>query len=145
MKASVKVGGIAFALSPFGIILGVALVVSGTSADAGSAFAAVASVTSCSTGSAEVGADMGDGETLTQDMMNNAEIIYQTGVGLGVPQYGEIIAVATAIQESKLTNLDYGDRDSLGLFQQRPSQGRSTGPRRTVHRQPDLHPRRLRR
>ncbi|HTJ67910.1 MAG TPA: C40 family peptidase [Actinospica sp.] len=126
MKASVKVGGIAFALSPFGIILGVALVVSGTSADAGSAFAAVASVTSCSTGSAEVGADMGDGETLTQDMMNNAEIIYQTGVGLGVPQYGEVIAVATAIQESKLTNLDYGDRDSLGLFQQRPSQGWGT-------------------
>ena len=36
------------------------------------------------------------------------------------------IAIATAIQESKLRNLDYGDRDSLGLFQQRPSQGWGT-------------------
>jgi cell wall-associated NlpC family hydrolase len=126
MKASAKGIGVAVALSPFGIILGVALVVSGTSADAGSAFAAVASVTSCATGSAEVGTDLGDGEKLTQDMMNNASIIYQVGVGLGVPQYGEIIAIATAIQESKLTNLDYGDRDSLGLFQQRPSQGWGT-------------------
>src|SRR5699024_6562435 len=36
------------------------------------------------------------------------------------------IAVATAIQESKLRNISYGDRDSLGLFQQRPSQGWGT-------------------
>jgi hypothetical protein len=34
-----------------------------------------------------------------------------------------VIALATAQQESRLRNLDYGDRDSLGLFQQRPSQG----------------------
>jgi hypothetical protein len=37
-----------------------------------------------------------------------------------------VIAVATAIQESSLNNLDQGDRDSLGLFQQRPSQGWGT-------------------
>jgi hypothetical protein len=36
------------------------------------------------------------------------------------------IAPATAMQESGLRNLDYGDRDSLGLFQQRPSQGWGT-------------------
>jgi hypothetical protein len=36
------------------------------------------------------------------------------------------VALATALQESKLRNLDYGDRDSLGLFQQRPSQGWGT-------------------
>ena len=36
------------------------------------------------------------------------------------------IALATAYQESKLRNLDHGDRDSLGLFQQRPSQGWGT-------------------
>ncbi len=36
------------------------------------------------------------------------------------------MALATAIQESSLRNLDYGDRDSLGLFQQRPSQGWGT-------------------
>ena len=126
MKASLKGISAAVALGPIAIILGVALIVSGTSADAGSAFAAVASITSCSTGSAEVGTNLGDGETLTQDIMNNAQIIYQVGVGLSVPQYGEIIAIATAIQESRLTNLDYGDRDSLGLFQQRPSQGWGT-------------------
>jgi hypothetical protein len=36
------------------------------------------------------------------------------------------IAVAVAIQESDLQNLPYGDSDSLGLFQQRPSQGWGT-------------------
>ena len=45
---------------------------------------------------------------------------------MGVPEYGVAIAEATAIQESKLTNLGYGDRDSLGLFQQRPSEGWGT-------------------
>jgi hypothetical protein len=37
-----------------------------------------------------------------------------------------VIALATAQQESRLRNLDYGDRDSLGLFQQRPSSGWGT-------------------
>jgi murein DD-endopeptidase MepM/ murein hydrolase activator NlpD len=37
-----------------------------------------------------------------------------------------VIALATALQESGLRNLDYGDRDSLGAFQQRPSQGWGT-------------------
>ncbi|WP_313409610.1 hypothetical protein [Aeromicrobium sp.] len=36
------------------------------------------------------------------------------------------IAIATAYQESKIRNIDYGDRDSVGLFQQRPSQGWGT-------------------
>ncbi len=36
------------------------------------------------------------------------------------------IAYATALQESKLENLDYGDRDSVGIFQQRPSKGWGT-------------------
>ena len=43
-----------------------------------------------------------------------------------LPARAATIAVATAMQESKLVNLDYGDRDSLGLFQQRPSQGWGT-------------------
>lgn len=45
------------------------------------------------------------------------------GLSLDVPRKGQIIALATAMQESRLRNLGYGDRDSLGLFQQRPSQG----------------------
>jgi len=36
------------------------------------------------------------------------------------------IAYATAFQESKLENLTYGDRDSVGIFQQRPSEGWGT-------------------
>ncbi|MGH8890692.1 MAG: heavy metal transporter, partial [Acidothermaceae bacterium] len=40
-----------------------------------------------------------------------------------LPQRALIVAIATAQQESKLQNLNYGDADSVGLFQQRPSQG----------------------
>ena len=40
-----------------------------------------------------------------------------------LPKQAVIIAYATALQESKMQNLDYGDLDSVGVFQQRPSQG----------------------
>ena len=53
----------------------------------------------------------------------NARIIVQVGRDLGVPDYGIVIALATAMQESSLRNIDWGDRDSVGLFQQRPSSG----------------------
>lgn len=43
-----------------------------------------------------------------------------------LPQRALTIAYATALQESDLENLDYGDRDSVGVFQQRPSQGWGT-------------------
>jgi hypothetical protein len=56
----------------------------------------------------------------------NASTIAAVGIKLGVPVYGVEIAVATALQESKLHNLSSGDRDSVGLFQQRPSQGWGT-------------------
>lgn len=59
----------------------------------------------------------------SREQMNNAATIVAAGKQLGVPEYGWVIALATAIQESGLRNLTYGDRDSLGLFQQRPSQG----------------------
>jgi cell wall-associated NlpC family hydrolase len=60
------------------------------------------------------------------EQVPNAEIIQATGVAMGVPVRGQIVALATALQESGLRNLTYGDRDSLGLFQQRPSQGWGT-------------------
>lgn len=44
----------------------------------------------------------------------------------GLPPRATTIAIATAFQESKIRNIDYGDRDSVGLFQQRPSQGWGT-------------------
>ena len=63
---------------------------------------------------------------LNSEMRQNAEIIYQEGKKLGVSDYGIVIALATAMQESSLKNIDYGDRDSVGLFQQRTSQGWGT-------------------
>ncbi|WP_442788554.1 C40 family peptidase [Kitasatospora sp. YST-16] len=56
----------------------------------------------------------------------NAKVIVATGIAMQVPARGQVIALATALQESGLQNLSYGDRDSLGLFQQRPSQGWGT-------------------
>nr|WNW40685.1 C40 family peptidase [Streptomyces sp. Li-HN-5-13] len=57
------------------------------------------------------------------EQIPNAKTIQATGVTMHIPVRGQVIALATALQESGLRNLDYGDRDSLGLFQQRPSQG----------------------
>lgn len=56
----------------------------------------------------------------------NASLIAAISVRRGLPPRAASIALATAYQESKLYNIDYGDRDSLGLFQQRPSQGWGT-------------------
>ncbi|MFD2414801.1 C40 family peptidase [Amycolatopsis pigmentata] len=57
------------------------------------------------------------------EQLANAATIVAVGKQLGVPEHGWVIAIAAALQESGLRNLDHGDRDSLGLFQQRPSQG----------------------
>ncbi|WP_189934218.1 heavy metal transporter [Streptomyces aurantiogriseus] len=56
----------------------------------------------------------------------NAATIAAVGTDRGMPERAVTIALATALQESALRNLDHGDRDSLGLFQQRPSQGWGT-------------------
>ncbi|WP_328346151.1 hypothetical protein [Micromonospora sp. NBC_00421] len=78
---------------------------------------------------------------LTQLQMDNAAVIVEVGVDLGVPRRGLVVAVATAMQESDLHNLasdvlpesyDHphqgsgSDHDSVGLFQQRPSSGWGT-------------------
>lgn len=67
---------------------------------------------------------------LTEDQVRNAAIIIKVGQDLKVPPRGWVIAVATALQESRLTNLPHlgprNDHDSIGLFQQRPSQGWGT-------------------
>ena len=56
----------------------------------------------------------------------NATTIAAVGKRMGLPDHAVTVAVATALQESGLRNLMHGDRDSLGLFQQRPSQGWGT-------------------
>jgi hypothetical protein len=58
---------------------------------------------------------------LSTEQAENATIIAAVAVRRGLPARAVSIALATAYQESKLRNLDHGDRDSLGLFQQRPS------------------------
>ncbi|RZE50700.1 hypothetical protein C0Q98_31685 [Streptomyces albidoflavus] len=66
------------------------------------------------------------GLRLSAQQRGHAETIIGVGVRMDVPVRGRVIAIATALQESGLRNLDHGDRDSVGLFQQRPSQGWGT-------------------
>jgi len=68
----------------------------------------------------------GTGYELDPDQAANAALITAIAVQRAMPARAATIAIATAIQESRLRNIDYGDRDSLGLFQQRPSQGWGT-------------------
>jgi len=63
---------------------------------------------------------------LSPTQAENAALLVGTSVQRGLPGRAATIALATALQESRLVNIDYGDRDSLGLFQQRPSQGWGT-------------------
>ncbi|MBL1085548.1 heavy metal transporter [Streptomyces actinomycinicus] len=70
----------------------------------------------------------GDGASyeFTPEQAVNAATIAAVGTGRGMPERAVTIALATALQESGLRNIEHGDRDSLGLFQQRPSQGWGT-------------------
>jgi LysM repeat protein len=63
------------------------------------------------------------GPSLSAEQRGNAATIVAVGRSLGVSDHGIVIALAAAMQESSLRNLSHGDRDSVGLFQQRPSQG----------------------
>jgi hypothetical protein len=64
--------------------------------------------------------------TFSPEQSANAATITAIALKRGLPARAATIANATAIQESKLRNIRFGDRDSLGLFQQRPSQGWGT-------------------
>lgn len=63
---------------------------------------------------------------LSQEQMTNASIIYRVGTSMGMSTRDIQTGLITAMVESNLINVNYGDRDSLGLFQQRPSQGWGT-------------------
>ncbi|GAA5121372.1 C40 family peptidase [Haloechinothrix salitolerans] len=60
---------------------------------------------------------------LTHEQIAIARIIVDTTAARGLPRRAAVLAVATALVESDLRNLDGGDRDSVGVYQQRPSQG----------------------
>lgn len=72
------------------------------------------------------GPEGGEGEeyeTIREEQEANAGVIDKVAAELGMPGRATHVALITALQESNLVNIDYGDRDSVGLFQQRPSQG----------------------
>ncbi len=77
-------------------------------------------VTACEAGPS------GQGLQLTASQAGIAATIAGVASKRGMPPRAVAIAYATALQESKLTNLHYGDRDSVGVFQQRPSEGWGT-------------------
>jgi len=68
------------------------------------------------------------GQELSLDLPQaaNASTITAVAISRGLPEQALTIALATSMQESDLQNLSHGDRDSMGLFQQRPSQGWGT-------------------
>ena len=71
----------------------------------------------------------GEAHELATDQAANAALITAVAVRRGLPPRAASIALATAMQESKLRNISHGDQagpDSRGLFQQRPSQGWGT-------------------
>jgi hypothetical protein len=64
--------------------------------------------------------------SLDAEQAINATTVAAVGQRLGLPDHAVTVALAAAGQESALHNLTYGDRDSVGLFQQRPSEGWGT-------------------
>ena len=120
MGSPARVGAIALAV-PFIAALCVAF-----AAGASGAISIDASpVTVCGTSPVQTGQTV-DGVTLNPAQMSDAQVIYDVSVTLDLPQRAAVIAEATAMQESRLINLPYGTDDSLGLFQQRPSEGWGT-------------------
>jgi hypothetical protein len=103
--------------APFLLAAGVALAAEGSGVVSGSSPAGPP-LTNCNGALASTSAD-----GLASSQITDAQIIYSVSVSLNLPQQAAIIAIATAMQESRLENIDYGTSDSLGLFRQRPSQG----------------------
>ena len=120
MGSPARLGAIALAV-PFAAALSVAL-----AAGASGAISIYTSpATTCGTSPVQAG-QIVDGLTLDPSQMTDAQVIYDVSATLDLPQQAAVIAEATAMQESRLINLPSGTSDSLGLFQQRPSQGWGT-------------------
>jgi murein DD-endopeptidase MepM/ murein hydrolase activator NlpD len=72
------------------------------------------------------GAASGASVAQSKEQVDNARVIWQVAQDLKLGDHAAVIGIATAMQESTLRNLNYGDRDSQGLFQQRPVSGWGT-------------------
>jgi cell wall-associated NlpC family hydrolase len=113
MKIGIAVGVFLVALP---ILIG-----GGAAAFAGASFGSSPSLASCTTsGPSATVAGYGP------DQLANASTIVAVGKQMNIPSQGWVVAIAAAMQESSLRNVNGGDRDSLGLFQERPSQGWGT-------------------
>lgn len=131
---AVRLGTTLLVLAVVGLTFGVLLVggaVAGSSAVSASAvnssgcgtdnFASAVTANGPSSAAVTLG-----GVPFTTDQLANAAVIVAVGHQLGAPQLAVESALITALQESGLQNLAYGDADSVGLFQQRPSMGWGT-------------------
>jgi hypothetical protein len=99
----------------------IALAACDSASSAGTALPA----TSCPSEPVQAGKPV-DGVTLSPAQIEDAHVIYRVSAGMRLPHRAAAIAIATSLQESSLVNKPYGTSDSLGLFQQRPSQGWGT-------------------
>lgn len=119
MKNTLIMGGAAGAVLPVVVL---------TALLAGSGGALATKGTACTILLPAAGARAGGGlpTQLPREQLTNATTILAAARNLGLPVRAAAIGLMTAQQESGLLNLDHGDRDSLGLFQQRPSQGWGT-------------------
>ena len=121
MTSLIRLGATAFTV-PVVLVLGIALAAGATSTTTPSS---PSTSSGCGTAPAQAGKAI-DGTVLDTAQLANAQVIYDVSASLQLPQQAAVIAIATAMQESSLVNLDHGTSDSLGLFQQRPSQGWGT-------------------
>lgn len=63
------------------------------------------------------------GQPASNEQINNANTVLRVGQAMGARRKVLVVSIMTAIDESQIRNLPGGDRDSKGVFQQRPSQG----------------------
>lgn len=119
-KSAARTGILATALTTGAVTAALLLSPSaGLAAQASSGSAANPSSSSSAGGSsATVSVD-----SLTTEQVDNARTIIGTGKADDISDHGITIALMTAMQESSLLDQEGGDRDSAGLFQQRPSMG----------------------
>ena len=111
----VKVGGIAALVGVLSLLM---LAPFGVSGDQVSA--------ACPPGAPLVDEDPEVSGTLFADQVAFAKLIDEVAVARGLPGQATLVALMTGLQESQLQNLAGGDRDSVGIFQQRPSAGWGT-------------------
>lgn len=108
------------------IILGVVVVLVATSVAVWPLLQNLGRRPGCTVAALDAGSGVQVDFSLSGDQADNAATIAAVGMKLGMPDHAVTVALATALQESSLLNVTTGDRDSVGLFQQRPSQGWGT-------------------